>query len=105
MPRLLSDAEIAVRLKGLKGWKHQGDFISKEFEFEGFMEGVDFINRVAVIAEKEEHHPDIHVRYTTITLSLQTHSEGGVTKWDLDLAESIEKMLKGGRPGRNVKRR
>lgn len=57
------------------------------------MKGVAFINMVAAVAEKEEHHPDIHVRYSAITLSVQTHSKGGVTEWDCDLAEAIEKEL------------
>lgn len=91
MPKLLTDSEIASRLKPLTGWKHEGKFIAKVFEFERFMDGIAFLNKVAEIAEKEEHHPDIHVRYTTITLSLQTHSEGGVTEWDVELAEAIEK--------------
>jgi 4a-hydroxytetrahydrobiopterin dehydratase len=107
MPRLLSDPEISDRLKGLKGWTHEGKFITKAFEFDRFMGGIDFLNQVAAVAEKEEHHPDINVRYTTITLSVQTHSEGGVTEWDLDLAKAIEKMNKQRqrRPGGNVKRR
>jgi 4a-hydroxytetrahydrobiopterin dehydratase len=91
MPRLLTDREISTRLKGLKGWKHEGKFITKTFEFGEFMDGIKFINRLATVAEEQEHHPDIHVRYTTVTLSVQTHSEGGVTEWDLDLAEAIEK--------------
>jgi len=103
--KLLSDSEISARLKRLKGWKHEGEFITKVFEFDRFMDGIDFLNRVAVVAEKEEHHPDIHVRYTTITLSVQTHSEGGVTEWDMDLAEAIESMLKRTRPVRNAKHR
>jgi 4a-hydroxytetrahydrobiopterin dehydratase len=94
VPRLLSDLEISSRLKTLRGWKHEGKFIAKMFNFSTFMEGIDFVNRVAKVAEKEEHHPDIHVRYTSITLSVQTHSEGGVTEWDVELAEAIEKMLK-----------
>ncbi len=97
VPRLLSDAEIGKRLKNLKGWKHEGAFITKAFEFGEFMDGIEFVNGVAKVAEKEEHHPDIRVRYTTITLSLQTHSEGGVTQWDVELAEAIEKMLSGTR--------
>ena len=105
MSKLLSNSEISARLKRLKGWKHEGEFITKVFEFDRFMDGIDFLNRVAVVAEKEEHHPDIHVRYTTITLSVQTHSEGGVTEWDLDLAEAIEKMRRRGEHGENVKRR
>lgn len=93
MPRLLSDAEIEKRLKSLKGWKRQGKFIAKAFEFGGFMDGIRFVNEVAAVAEREEHHPDINVRYTTVTLSIQTHSEGGVTEWDVELAQAIETML------------
>ncbi len=93
MPRLLTEAEISARLKPLKGWKHEGAFITKTFEFKRFTDGIDFVNRVAAVAEKEEHHPDIHVRYTTITLSLQTHSEGGITEWDVELAETIENVI------------
>ena len=93
MPKLLSDRAISARLKGLEGWRHEGDFITKKFEFEEFMDGISFIERVARVAEGEEHHPDINVRYTTVTLSVQTHSEGGVTEWDLDLAEAIERSL------------
>ena len=105
VPKLLSDSEIERRLKGLEGWRHAGKFITKDFEFDRFMNGIDFIDRVARVAEKEEHHPDIHVRYTTITLSVQTHSEGGVTAWDLGLAEAVEAMLKRSRSGGNAKRR
>jgi 4a-hydroxytetrahydrobiopterin dehydratase len=93
MPKLLADAEIDKSLKKLKGWKKDGRFIAKTFEFGEFMDGIRFIGEVAKVAENEEHHPDIHVRYTSVTLSVQTHSEGGVTKWDIDLAEAIEKAL------------
>ena len=94
MPKLLNDLEIEKRLKTLKGWKHEGNFITKVFEFSKFTDGIAFIDRVAEVAEREEHHPDIDVRYTTVTLSLQTHSEGGVTKWDVELAKAVEQMLK-----------
>ncbi len=97
MPKLLGESEVSMRLRPLKGWKHEGKFIVKTFEFKTFMDGIRFIERVAEVAEKEEHHPDISVRYTTVTLSLQTHSEGGVTEWDLALAEAIEGMIRGGR--------
>jgi 4a-hydroxytetrahydrobiopterin dehydratase len=94
VPRRLSDGEISSGLKGLKGWKHEGAFITKRFEFPEFMDGIEFVERVARVAEKEEHHPDIIVRYTTVTLCVQTHSEGGVTEWDIELAKAIERMLK-----------
>ena len=93
MPRLLSDREVSASLKDLEGWKHEGKFITKSYEFQTFMAGISFVSEVAAVAEKEEHHPDIHVRYTTVTLSLQTHSEGGVTEWDVELAAAIEKKL------------
>jgi 4a-hydroxytetrahydrobiopterin dehydratase len=93
VPKVLSAAQVDERLKGLDGWRREGRFITKTFEFKEFMEGIAFINRVAAVAEKEEHHPDIHVRYTSVTLSVQTHSEGGVTDWDIGLAKSIEKAL------------
>ena len=93
MPRLLNDVEIDEGLAHLPGWRREGKFITKVFEFSEFMKGIEFVDEVALVAEKEEHHPDIHVRYTAVTLSLQTHSEGGVTEWDLDLARAIEKMV------------
>ena len=99
MPALLSDAEVAARLKRLDGWKKEGKFIVKTFEFERFMDGIAFLDSVAKISEKEEHHPDINIRYTVVKLSLQTHSEGGVTEWDFGLAEAIERSFgKKGRP-------
>jgi len=90
MPKLLSDSEIRKRLEGLKGWKHEGKFITRTFEFGHFMDAIAFVNEVAEAAEREEHHPDISVRYTTVKLSIQTHSEGGVTEWDLALAKAID---------------
>jgi 4a-hydroxytetrahydrobiopterin dehydratase len=93
VPRLLTDSEIRLRLEALDGWRHKGKFIVKTFHFDEFMDGISFIDRVAVVAEKEEHHPDIGVRYTDVTLSIQTHSEGGVTEWDVELAEAVEKMM------------
>jgi len=90
---LLDGSEIKKRLKTLNGWKRDGKFITKSFEFENFMDGIAFVTRVAEIAEKKEHHPDIHIRYTTVALSIQTHSEGGVTEWDLELAKAIERMV------------
>lgn len=105
MPALLSESEVASRLKRLKGWEREGDFITKSFKFKEFMDGISFVVAIAKIAEKEEHHPDINVRYTTIKLSVQTHSEGGVTGWDIGLAEKIEDFLAKGRRIRGAKRR
>ena len=103
VPKLLSSSEIGARLKSLPGWEQRGKFITKAYQFDHFMDGIGFIDRVARISEKEEHHPDIQVRYTTITLSIQTHSEGGVTEWDLELATAIEKGLTGDRVRRQAR--
>jgi 4a-hydroxytetrahydrobiopterin dehydratase len=89
----LSDGEIERSLKSLKGWSRDGDFITKEFHFRAFMDGIRFVDKVAKIAESQEHHPDIQVVWTTVTLKIQTHDEGGITKWDVALAKEIEKHL------------
>jgi len=94
VPKLLTDPEIKSSLKELGGWKHEGKFITKIFEFEHFMDAIAFVNEVAEAAEREEHHPDINIRYTTVKLSIQTHSEGGVTEWDIGLAKAIDVIEK-----------
>jgi len=58
------------------------------------MDGIKFVNMVAGVAERAEHHPDIHIRWTTVTLMIQTHDEGGITELDLDLARKIEETIK-----------
>jgi 4a-hydroxytetrahydrobiopterin dehydratase len=92
MPRVLSRQELKEELKTMEGWRTKGKFIVRPFEFKEFMKGIKFVNKVAGIAEKLEHHPDINIRYTLVTLSLQTHSEGGVTKWDISLAKAINAL-------------
>jgi 4a-hydroxytetrahydrobiopterin dehydratase len=100
VPELLSDSQLAERLKPLAGWKRDGKFITKTFEFKKFMDGINFVNGVARVAETEEHHPDFHItriyrtENTTVTLSAQTHSKGGVTEYDIQLAEAIERMIR-----------
>jgi len=90
MPKLLGDEELDRTLRGLRGWKREGRFITKTLEFRSFMKGISFVNEVARVAEEQEHHPDIQIVYTKVKLSLQTHSEGGVTEWDLELAAAID---------------
>ncbi len=87
----MSDAQVERALASLKGWEREGDFIKKEFRFGTFLSGIRFVDAVAEIAESREHHPDIHVVWTTVTLKIQTHDEGGITKRDVGLAKEIEK--------------
>lgn len=89
----LSPSQVDAKLARLKGWSRDGDFITKTFKFRSFMAGIAFVNEVAAIAEKLEHHPDIHIVWTTIRLEIQTHDEGGITALDTGLASAIEKHL------------
>ncbi len=93
MPKVLSKEEIESRLAKLDGWKYEEGFLVKELTFQSFLEGISFVNRLARLAEEFEHHPDIYIRYNKVKLLLQTHSEGGVTLWDFQLATAIERML------------
>jgi 4a-hydroxytetrahydrobiopterin dehydratase len=96
MREKLSDLEIQRALGGLTGWSRRGggDALTKTFGFERFADGIDFVNRVAKAADEMNHHPDIDVRYTKITINLSTHDAGGITSSDLKLAEQIEKLWK-----------
>jgi len=87
----LSNAQVERALEYLAGWRREGDFITKDFHFRTFLAGIRFVDAVALIAEAQEHHPDIHVVWTTVTLSIQTHDEGGITEWDVELAKAIQK--------------
>jgi 4a-hydroxytetrahydrobiopterin dehydratase len=89
----LATSKIKEKLKNLKGWKYEDNFITKKFTFETFMAGIKFVNDVAAIAERLEHHPDIQIRWTTIKLMIQSHDEGGVTSRDIRLATEIEKFI------------
>jgi len=85
----LTDAEIGTRLKALPGWTRKGDAIARAFTFKAFAEGIRFVDRVAVLADAADHHPDIDIRWTAVTMTLSTHSAGGLTAKDFDLAARI----------------
>ena len=90
MRRKLSDLEIQRALGKLAGWSRRGDTLVRTYAFQAFDEGIAFVNRVAKVADRLNHHPDIDIRYTKITLSLSTHDAGGITESDLQLAEQID---------------
>ena len=89
----LSIKEIYERLEELNGWELTGNEITKEFNFNNFKEAMEFVQKVAEEAEREQHHPDILVRYNKVTISLTTHDEGGVTYKDFKLAKIIEQLV------------
>ena len=77
-------------LARLKGWKHVGNAIQKQYTFADFKDAMFFVNSVAALAEKAGHHPDITVNYNHVTLSLFTHDAGGLTRKDFEVAKQIE---------------
>lgn len=91
---VLSDEERARRMSGLPGWEDGGDEIRKRYTFGSFAEAIEFVGRVAELATRRDHHPDILIQYKKVTLLLSTHSEGGVTERDLEFAEALESSLR-----------
>ena len=86
----LSAEQIADKLKALPGWEYKNNALAKQIKFKEFMDGIEFVGRIAEIAEAADHHPDIAINYTRITFSCSTHSDGGVTEKDIKLATNIE---------------
>jgi len=77
-------------LRSREGWKRRSNTLTKDFEFTSFRDSIVFVNRVATLADQLDHHPDIDIRYATVTLTLSTHDAGGITAKDLALAEQID---------------
>ena len=88
----LSDDEINDRLQDLDGWERSGDAITKDFDNGDFKGSVDFVNRLTPAAEEMEHHPDLEISWKTVTVTLSTHSEGGLTGADFELAGKIDAL-------------
>ena len=88
----LSDIAIQRELGNLQGWSRRGDVITKTFQFRNFLTGINFVTAVAKAADAADHHPDIDIRFTKVTCSLSTHSAGGITQKDLDMAKQIERF-------------
>lgn len=90
---LLDEEEIEQRLDELGDWEREGIEIQKVFEFDDFPSAIKFVTGVAKLADRYDHHPDIDIRYSKVRLGLTTHSEGGLTARDFDLAGDIEQTL------------
>ena len=94
MVDLLDDEEIEQRLDELGDWDREGaEKIEKVFEFDDFASAIKFVNAVAKLADRYDHHPDIDIRWNKVKLVLTTHSEGGLTSYDFDLANEIEQSI------------
>ena len=89
---LLDNAQIDEFTTSHSGWERDGDSIVRTFEFDDFVGSMGFVTRVALRAEKANHHPDIDIRWNEVTLRLSTHSEGGLTEKDTTLAAEIDAL-------------
>ncbi len=93
--RKLSPEQVQSKLKSLPEWTEAGGVLQRTYQFKDFLQSVRFVNEVANLAEKRQHHPDILVRWNKVTLSLSTHDAGGITQKDFDLAGESDTLAAG----------
>jgi 4a-hydroxytetrahydrobiopterin dehydratase len=93
MSELLEKEELTIALKKCPEWEYELKYITRTIEFEEFMEGIDFVNNVGEIADDAQHHPDIMIKHTKVTIKLTTHDVGGVTDLDIQLAQRIDNLV------------
>jgi len=90
--RILTETEANKQLDSIPGWTLAERSISKVYEFGDFIHAMGFVNMVAMLAERANHHPDVDIRYNKVTIALSTHSAGGLTEKDFALAKQIENL-------------
>ncbi|HEX7660358.1 MAG TPA: 4a-hydroxytetrahydrobiopterin dehydratase [Pseudonocardiaceae bacterium] len=93
MSELLTEEEITKVLGSLPAWRRDGEALVRDAELDSFARAIQVVNRVAEIAENNNHHPDIDIRWRTLTFACATHSAGGITSADVSLAEEIDGIL------------
>ncbi|GAA5482386.1 4a-hydroxytetrahydrobiopterin dehydratase [Haloferula sargassicola] len=93
MTDLLEQEELKAALKRLPEWELEGKTIVRTIEFEDFSEAIDFVNDLADIAEEAQHHPDILIQYSKVTLTLTTHDVGGLTESDMEMAHRVNNRV------------
>jgi 4a-hydroxytetrahydrobiopterin dehydratase len=89
---LLSEAEVEEKLAGLSGWARSGEAIAKSFKCGDFVGSVKFVSSLVAPAEGMNHHPDLEISWDTVTVTISTHSEGGLTAADFELAAKIDAL-------------
>ena len=92
MPALITQ-QVRLHLKAVPNWSKRAQTIRRTFEFKGFLEGIEFVNRIASKAQKLNHHPDINIRFNKVALSLTTHDEGGITEKDFSIARLCNEVF------------
>jgi 4a-hydroxytetrahydrobiopterin dehydratase len=96
MAEVYSESEVRSRLVALEGWERSRDVIERQYTFATFMAGIEFVNRLARAADELDHHPDIDIRYTRVKLALTTHSAGGITDLDFQMASRADLLADAG---------
>jgi 4a-hydroxytetrahydrobiopterin dehydratase len=91
MPKL-SEAEILERLPKAKDWERHGDMLVRTWQFPSFRRAIEFVNRVAAVIEKIDHHPDLIVHYRTVRIEMSTHDVGGLSELDFALIAEINEI-------------
>ena len=89
---LLSEEQISERLATVEGWQREGDAITKSFERGDFVGSVDFVRSIVEPAEAMGHHPDIAISWATVEVTITSHSEGGLTANDFELASKVDEL-------------
>lgn len=92
---VLTDEQVDAALPGLDGWERSDGALRRSIKFDSFLAGIDAVRRVGEHAERKDHHPDIDIRWRTVTFVLITHSEGGITKNDIEMAGDINDIVGG----------
>lgn len=92
MAAKLESSDLQARLAKLPGWKAEGDAIAKTFTFDNFYETMSFVNAVAHVANRRNHHPDLEVGYAKCVVRFTTHDSGGVTEKDIEAASEVERL-------------
>jgi 4a-hydroxytetrahydrobiopterin dehydratase len=90
---VLTDEQVDAALPDIAGWERAEGVIQRKIKFPSFMDGIDAVHRVAERAEEKNHHPDIDIRWTTVTFMLVTHAVGGITENDLMMAREINGIV------------
>jgi 4a-hydroxytetrahydrobiopterin dehydratase len=90
---ILTDEQVDAALPGLAGWERSDGTLRRSVEFPAFLDGIDAVRRVGERAEQQDHHPDIDIRWRTVTFVLVTHSEGGITEKDVAMAREIDSIV------------
>ena len=94
MSRLLDEEEISRQLEELPGWLGDGNSLTREMLAASFPDAIQIVDDVAEVAEEMDHHPDIDIRWRTLSFALSTHSAGGVTQLDIEMAHRISGIAK-----------